>query len=423
MQNKGQFKKGNQAARKKNKSHYKILNDAHTKKLPTEKKETDINNEDFSPFGDDNLFPQRVQELYRKSAVSRSIVTSKRNYVVGEGFQSENQAFLNWTPNPKESLFQLNNKVVLDFLNGGNAYIEIVMGNGMLNMYHKDHTKCRVHKNGEYIIIHPDWSVFRSKKTYAKTIPLYPNFERIDGFMRSIIHIKDYESEFNHYGIPSNVGGIDSSNINYKTNKWNLSRLENAFNTSGILMLAADFSEEDAQKFDDDFNNKFIGEGNTGKVLKIVNEIGGEPNASKFIPIESNEDGHWTELHNQAISELIVANQWYRSLAGLSDATGFDTQRIRNEYQVAISTIIPYTQRFFLEAYQRVLNDQLNMNLDDLNIINKSPISLIDLDNVHQAIIDVNAEVAEGRMSEEMAKMTLKISFQMTDEQVNDLFV
>jgi phage portal protein BeeE len=423
--NKGKFTTGNKIASKRNKSYYLPKNDAHTRKLPTEKKDIETLTSDYMPFGDSNDFPQRTSELNRKSPISRSVVSSKRNYIVGQGFQSDNVKFQNFKPNPQNTLRDITSKLAYDKLVTGNAYMEIVRqrSKGVVQFYHKDTTKCRVHKNATHIIVHPDWNNYERYRKDAKVIPLYPNFELIDGYERSIIHIKDYEQEFNYYGIPSNIGAIDAANINYKTNKWNLSRLENAFNSSGILMLQADFSDEDASKFDEDFNTKFIGEGNQGKVLKIVNEVGGEPNSSKFIPITTNEDGNWQTLHTQATEEIIIANQWFASLAGLNVSSGFDTNRIRNDYQIAISTIIPYEQKTFIEVYQRILNDQLSMNLDDLEFINKSPISLVDLTNVHTAIIQLNTEVQEQRMSEDMAKQVLKISFQMSDEELNILFL
>lgn len=424
--NKGKFTKGNNAAKKKHKSKFIVSNNAAKKKLPTEKvKEIDHLTDDYLPFGDDNSFPERTAELNRKSPISRSVVNSKRQYVTGEGFDTENQNFLNYKPNNNETLRDVTSKIVLDKLVTGNAYIEIVKDarNNIVQLYHKDSTKVRLHKNGTHAIIHPKWSKYTSYKKYAKVIPLYPMFEEIDGYMRSIYHIKEYEAEFNYYGIPSNLGAIDAANINYKTNKWNLSRLENAFNTSGIMQITADFSEEDADSFVDEFNNKFTGEGNQGKPLMLINEIGSESDNSKYIPITTNEEGNWTQLHEQATEEIIIANQWFRGLSGISDNTGFDTSRLQNEYQIAISTIIPYEQKFIIEAYTKILNEQLNFGLDDLKFINTSPISLIDLDNVHQAIIDINTEVQEQRMTEEMAKQVLRISFQLTEEQLENLFV
>jgi hypothetical protein len=425
--NSGKFEKNNKAAvkKKKHKSSYSFSASAHNIQLPAEDKTTDVINTDFIKFGFDNLFPQRMSELNRKSAVSRAIIKSKRNYVVGRGFETENEKFNNWEPNPDESLRQILSKLSDDKLNDGNAYYEVVKtsdGNDV-NFFHIDSTTVRYSVDREHVILHPDWTKYDSHKELAKVRPLYPDFEAHDGNLRSVVHIKDYEREFSHYGIPSNIGGIDSANINYKTNKWNLSRLENAFNTSGILMLQADFSKEDADSFDEDFEKKFVGEGNQGKLIKIVNEIGSEPNASKYIPIETNEDGSWQELHDQATKELITANQWFAGLSGLPTAQGLSADSVlRNEYQLAITGPIVNEQEPFIESFTKVLNEQANFGIDDLSIINKSPVALIDLDAVHEAIIAINTEVSEGRMRPEVAKSTLKISFQMTDEQVNELF-
>jgi len=424
--NKGKFIQGNKVATKKKTSYFLPTNDAHLQKLPTEKKNIEYLTSDYMPFGEDNDFPQRTTELNRKSPISRSIIASKRNYIVGQGFQSDNKKFQAFKPNPNASLRDVTNKLVYDKLVTGNAYLEVVRvkSKGVVQFYHKDTTKCRVHKNGTHIIIHPNWSNYEQYKKDAKVIPLYPNFEFIDGAERSIVHLKDYEQEYNYYGIPSNIGGVDAANINYKTNKWNLSRLENAFNVSGVLMLQANFSDEDAEKFDTEFNRKFTGEGSQGQLMKIIDEPGSEVNSSKFIPFTSNEDGNWERLHEQATKELIISNQWFSGLAGIPTAQGLSgDSALRNEYQIAISTIIPYEQKTYLEAYTRVLNEQLNFGLDDLEFINKSPISLVDLSNVHTAIIQLNTEVQEQRMSEDMAKQVLKISFQMSDEELNSLFL
>lgn len=408
----GQFKKGNTAAKgkgKRNKSTYIYSNDAHNVKLPEERRVTQTNPYDYVEFGTNNLFPQETYELYKKSAVLSSVVNSKRNYVIGDGFSSENKAFENWTANPNESLRGITDKLELDRINTGNCYFEIVVKNNEVNFYHKDATTIRLHKDGVNAIIHPDWGNYNAYKKYAKVIPLYPEFIDMDGAKRSIYHIKDYVATFNYYGIPSNIGGMDSANINYKTNKWNLSRLENAFKLSGILMIEADFSKEDAQQFDGDFDSKFTGQGNQGKVLKIVNEIGGDPNSSKFIPITTSEEGDWTQLHTQATNEIIVANQWYASLAGLPIASGFDSNRIRNDHSIAMTTIIPYERQFFLEAYTKVLNDLMNMNLEDLAFVSKTPLNNIDLIDFTDTVgkNERRAYMGLGAVEEEDVKQSL----------------
>ena len=172
--NKGKFTTGNKVAKKRNKSYYLPKNDAHTKKLPVEKKETEYLSSDYMPFGEDNDFPQRTTSLNRKSPISRSVVSSKRNYIVGQGFQSDNVKFQNFKPNPNNTLRDITSKLAYDKLVTGNAYMEIVRqrSKGIVQFYHKDTTKCRIHKNGTHVIIHPDWARYESYKKLAKVIPL-----------------------------------------------------------------------------------------------------------------------------------------------------------------------------------------------------------------------------------------------------------
>jgi len=375
--NKGTFDKGNQVAKKENKKQigsFYAKSVASQEKVISEKKETETNSEDYIPFGTDNQFPQKATELFRRSAVVRSVVLSKRAYVVGKGFKTEDANFMAWNPNATETTEDLLLKLSLDKLNVGNAYIEIVKSNGVVNMYHKDATTARLKKGGEAIIFHPDWKKFKGNEKLSKILPLYPKFERIDGFERSVLHIKDYEPEFSHYGIPSNIGGVDSANINYKTNRWNLSRLDNAFSVSGVMNIKANFSTEDAKSFKEDLNNAFTGDGNAGKVLTIVDEQGAENGGTSFTPIQQNEEGNWLTLHERATEEILISNQWFGSLAGLQISSGFDTNRIKNDYQIAMSTVIPYEQRFFIEAFYKVIKEQIGWDLLDLSIENESPI-------------------------------------------------
>lgn len=420
--NNGKFTKGNQVAKKSSVKSY--FNDA-TYVLPKEVKVTETNSNDYIPFGSDNLFPNKMAEINRKSAVSRAVISSKKTYIIGQGLETENTKFKTFFPNQDATINDLNNNLVSDKLVSGNSYVEVILSRNRstLQLSHIDTTKVRIHKNRTHVIVHPDWKNYSGRKQFAKVLPLYPMFEMIDGFQRSVYQMKEYEQEFDHYGIPSNLASIDSAFINYKTNKWNLSRLDNAFNLSGIMMLQANFSEEQAHKFDEEFKRKFTGEGRQGQLLNFVSEIGSEPNSSKFIPIATNEEGNWLNLHNQATSEIVIGNQWFSSLAGLDISSGFDTSRIRNDYQVAMSTVIPKEQKPIIEMYQDIFDLTLKVDLSDLKFINKSPISLVDISDFHTSVIALNTEVKEGRMTKEMARLTLKYSYQLSNEDVNELFV
>lgn len=246
------------------------------------------------------------------------------------------------------------------------------------NIYHHDYTSCRVgHKKmAGYILKHPDWSRVTLTRDKIKRIPLYPNFEDTegDGNLRSIIHFKDYEPEFEHYGVIDWIAGMGVSAIAYKTDKWNISRLDNSFNSSGTMIVDAEFAnDEEAKELKDDFLKQYTGEGKAGKMIFIAKSLGGN-GKTEWIPFNQNNDADWTQLHQQSGSDLVIAHGWFRSLCGFSDNTGFDTQRILNEYQIALNTVIPELQGAILDPLKEALQDVVGMRADDLMVINKPPV-------------------------------------------------
>lgn len=360
-----------------------------------EPSKVDYNPNDYISFGSDNLFPQGLAILNRRAATHRSILNNKVIYSLGRGFITEGnetlEDYLKSVNNKRESLRKVLKKLYNDWYSFGNAYLEVVlMPNGRpLMMFHHDATKIRIHKDRQHIIYHPDWRQYEGKRRFAKVLPLYPNFEKIDGFERSIFHFKQYEPEFCDYGIPDWVAALDAAAIGYKTNRWNLSRLENSFQVSGVLEIVGDMSAEDAKKVKEDLAKEFSGEDNVGKLLSITRQFGEAGSGTTFTPLIQTSDGEWINLHEQADSDLIIAHNWFRSLSGISDSTGFDTKRIRNEFQVAKNTIIGENQDAILSDIKYLINTHSGIDADALSFSNEAPVSEVDLIDVN-SVMTVN---------------------------------
>lgn len=375
--NKGQFTKGNKAASKKH-NRYSFMNVA-VPNIPIEQKETDPNNEDYQPFGTNNDFPQAISKLNRKSPVHRALLNSKTFYITGNKFTTEDaglEAFLSNVNADDETLREVHRKLVFDKLSSGNAYMQIAYdaSKSWVNVYHIDFTKCRVSKDGKSIMIHPNWDDYKQYENLTNTIPLYPEFKAEGSIRYSMVHIKDYEPEFQYYGVPSSIAGLDAAGIAYKTNKWNVSRLDNDFKTSGVLIVDSDFSDEDAKNFEEDFKDKFTGEDNQGQVLMINTNGGAEGNGTSFTPVTNASEGDWINLHDQSTNDLVIAHSWFRSLAGLATEGALgNTQAIKNEYSIAMSTVVNDEQRNWLDIYQWIFSE-FGLNAEDLSIDNKAPL-------------------------------------------------
>lgn len=333
--------------------------------------------EHFWRWGDDNLLPEALALLSRRSTIHRRIINDKADYISGKGFncgEGEHllRQFVERTNGREESLRKVLNKLAFDKALFGNAFLEVVTdaSHSFLALYHQDASRCRVAKDDCHILIHPDWRSFRPSE--AQSLPLWPLMEeQPDGTWRAMVHYKDYEPQFTHYGVPPYIAGLDVSAIAYKTDRWNISRLDNSFQLSGVMMLDSTMqSEEEAEELIRMAERKFGG--NPGQVMFVVKE-GKENENSRFIPISSQNEGDWKLLHDQATSDIVVAHSWFRSLSGLEYSSGFSAERILHEYEVALNTVILGEQDELMEPIRRIIREVLSLDCSSLEIVNRPP--------------------------------------------------
>ena len=78
-------------------------------------------------------------------------------------------------------------------------------------------------------------------------------------------------------------------------------------------------------------------------------------------------------MHTVAESDLVVAHSWFRSLSGLDYASGFSTDRIFQEYEVALNTVILPIQAQLLEPIRAIIASELGVDASSLEVVNRPP--------------------------------------------------
>lgn len=338
-----------------------------------------VESDKFWRWGDDNLFPAALALMARRSTTHRRIINDKADYIAGKGFvcdevrQPQLAAFIRRVNGQGESLRQLLGKISFDKALFGNAFLEVATdpGHTFLSLYHQDASRCRVARDSQHVLLHHDWRSFREQE--ARTLPLYPLFEQqTDGSLRAVIHFKDYEPMFTHYGVPPYIAGFNVSAIAYKTDRWNISRLDNSFQLSGVMMLDSSVDNEaEAERIVRLAEQKFGG--NPGQVMFVIRDGSDENDHSRFIPIASQNEGDWQALHEQAVGDIVVAHSWFRTLSGLDYAGGFSAERILHEYEVALNTVILAEQAELTEPVRDVIQAILGLDTQSLEIVNRPP--------------------------------------------------
>lgn len=352
-----------------------------TQRNVAEEKNLDKLQFDYIPFGesDDNDFPNHLADLKRKSATHRSILSQKVTYTVGSGFLTENEPLLQYltaTDVNGDNFMSVWRKIVDDYYTFGNAYYEIVTYDGGVSVYHIDATKVRIAKDKENVIVHPDWSEYKQRIDEAHVIPFYPNFIKEGGNKRSVIHVKDYEPEFDYYGLPDYIAALEDISVNYEIGRWNNTKFKQHFQPSSIVEINGDMSDEEAEDFVTEARNRFTGEGNNGKILFLVKN--GDTSPATVTTINDNQDGSFMELQQITNQNIITAHRWQPSLSGVVSSGKMSSQgnEIRIAYEMVMSTVIRGTMNLLFNPIKSVLNDN-SFDVTDLEIKYEPPISFM----------------------------------------------
>ena len=328
-------------------------------------------------WGADNRLPEALAALSRSSTIHRRIINDKADYISGSGLTVDSRsvrtaALVEEANGAGQSLRNVIQRIALDRCLLGNAFLEVVTdpAHSFLSLCHQDATRCRLARDGGHVVLHHDWRQYRPSE--ALTLPLYPAFEKQpDGSLRAVVHYKDYEPMFEHYGVPKYIAGLGASAIAWKTDRWNLSRLDNAFQPSGVMVLDGDTdSEQEAAEIARLAEERFAGK--PGQVMFLVkNGIDGD--TTRFVPITTASDGDWKSLHDQAVSDIIVAHSWFRTLSGMEYSTGFSADRVRHEYNIALNTLIRVEQQEIIEPIRGICAGILREDVRSLAFVNRPP--------------------------------------------------
>jgi phage portal protein BeeE len=352
-----------------------------TQRNVAEEKNLDKLQYDYIPFGENegNDFPQHLAELKRKSATHRAILSQKVIYTVGSGFITENEPLLQYLTNVNadgDNFMSIWRRIIDDYYTFGNAYYEIVSYDGGVNIYHIDATKVRISKDKENIILHPDWNEYEMRKDESEVIPFYPNYIKDKGNNRSVIHIKDYEPEFEYYGLPDYIAALEDISVNYEIGRWNNTKFKNHFQPSSIIEINGDMSDEEAEALVEEARQKFTGEGNNGKILFLVKN--GDTTPANVTSLQDNSEGNFLELQNVTNQNIITAHRWQPSLSGLVSAGKMSSQgnEIRIAYEMVMATVVTGTMHLLFEPIKSVLNDN-GFDVNDLIIKYEPPISFM----------------------------------------------
>lgn len=367
-----------------------------------EPKNLDTVNTKWIPFGEDNLFPQYLAELKRKSSTHRSVLAQKTVFTSGAKFvcsEDNVREYIEDVNADGESLRDVFKKLADDYYTFGNAFLECVIYDGGVNMYHLDATTVRVAKNKKEVYVNPNWRKYFDDESKMHKLPIHPNVRG----NKFVIHYKDYEPTFNFYGLPDYVAALEHIAVDFEIGKWNHTKFLNGFQPSAIVEISGDMGEEEAQKMVTEAQKKFVGEGNNGKILFIVKN--GDTSPANVQIIKDDQEGSWIDLQKITDQNIITAHRWQPSLSGIVSSGKMNNtgSEIRIAYDLAMTTVIKDTSEMLLNGIRTVMLKYLNFDPKSILIHYEPPVSFVnDIDiklvltiNEQRAMLDEDLPMLE----------------------------
>lgn len=303
----------------------------------------------YIEFGDKNDYPTYLLGLYNKSAKHNAIVRGKVNYIIGNGWQSDEvdaqaELFIK-APNPYESLVDITRKVSSDVEIFGGAYLEVIwskVGGLLAEICHIDYTKIRSNKDNTQFWYKSDWS---DRKEEPKVIPAYNTQNRVG---KQIMYIKEYRPGLDTYALPGYMGSLNYIESDVEVSKHVLGNAQTGFSASKLITLPnGEPSPDEKRNIERRFTDRFSGSDGKKFILSFVQDSARKP------IVEDLGASDLTKEDFGRVDEMIQQNIFAGHQITAPDLFGISTpgalgsrSQIRDAYEIFKNTYVNDKQQF-----------------------------------------------------------------------------
>lgn len=370
---------------------------------------------DWVVWGESNLYPNRIIDLYNGSAVNHTCVQAKVDGIFGEGLFSENADVTNKLKyaNPKESWNEVFAKIALDYELFGGFALNVIWnraGDKIAEVYHVDFSKIRSGKKDEEGEINEfwystRWDLYNARKKQYKPIrfPAFNPSETEGENASQLFYFWDYQPGMEYYPLPAYVGGLNDIEIDRQLSLFHAANLNNGLTPSMFISMRNGIPDKDTRDMlYREFQESYAGAGNAGRFFLTFSETA--DTAPEITPLNLTNDQYYLTLEQRITSRVLTSHRISSPLLlGIREAggsgLGSNSQEILMSYSHFINTVIIPDQNILLKQVNKMFN---YMGYADANIY-----------IVQSALLDEDIVIAQDVPTEERVDVQ-----QMPDKQV-----
>lgn len=309
-----------------------------------------IPGQNFISWGDNNKFPLYLYTLYTDVATLNSIINGSVDYICGEEIKSNIKNL------SQEKIEDVIKDIAMSYMICGTFYISVTR-NKIGDIYDiecLDFRKVRSNKKNDVLFYSEDFLT----KSYGrgKYIP-YPKFNKENRSVgNSIYYYKN--NKFNVYGLPMWLGAIKACEIEKSIDEYHLNNINNNFTGSVMVNLNNGIPDDEIKsEIEKNFNEKFTGKENSGRVVISYNDD--KEHAATIEKIDTEDfSERYSMLAKRSKENIFTSFRATPSLFGMpSDDKGFSQEQYRDQYALYYSTVIRPIQKTIVKAMNTIFGD------------------------------------------------------------------
>lgn len=309
-------------------------------------------------FDVDNLYPERVLEIVNSSPLQKSILESKKTYILGAGLEPTSENI--YTPNMMESWQDLVEKMTNDFvyLNAMACQIILNESGNRFSFYHQPVQQIRFANYNEHNVIEKaylctDWRKAQRNRNVVE-IDMFGTETPKKGKPYLLYFAPTQVGEY-YYAIPEYMAASNYIMADGALSQYYNNYIHNNFSANLALRFPTEPTEEKKQELYDNLMSSFGGSKNAGNILLLFGESGVVPEINAIENVNA-------DLYNSVMDiiklALVSANRLTSPiLAGIVTSTGFSSKsdEMIAAYTLYKLTVINQDRAFVLKCFNKLL--------------------------------------------------------------------
>ncbi len=329
----------------------------------------------YIEFGEKNDYPNYLLQLYNKSAKHNAIVKGKVNYIIGNGWRSDEadpiaEEFIA-QPNQFESLNDLTRKVSIDIEIFGGAYLEVIWsltGGKLVDVLHIDYTKIRSNTDNTQFWYKKDWN---ERKDEAFAMMAFNTNVRQG---KQILYVKEYRPGLDTYALPGYMGALNYIESDIEVSRHVLGNAQTGFSASKLITLPnGEPSPDEKRNIERRFTDRFSGSDGKKFILSFTTDPARKPIIEDLGASDITKED-FTRV------DLIIQNNLFAghqitspSLFGIAEPGQLGSRsQMRDSYEIFKNTYVNDKQQFIEAVFNQLA--RLRGATSDITIIPVEPI-------------------------------------------------